>query len=265
MKLYILLFSIFIISCKKKERLEEEVLSQKVKVLNMGTFHMGYTTDRYKSDFYVKSNKNQIQKLTQLISKFKPTIILVEIEPQHNELLEENYKKYIKNPFSDTEFQNEIQFIAFEVGRLSNTSKIYGIDHQLGYDYMGIDKLAKEINSKTYLNEHQKIVDFFKSGYSKNLIEQIIKMNEQEYYNALININADLLTYVNTKNDFEGADVAANFYKRNLRMFANINKIKVSDNDRIFILSGGTHAAFFDMLMKRSPRYKLVPLKEYLN
>ena len=89
-------------------------------------------------------------------------------------------------------------------------------------------------------------------------------MNEQTYYDAMINLNADLLTYVNTKDNYEGADAAGDFYLRNLKMFANINRVNVSDNDRILILSGATHAAFFDMFMKRSPKYELVPITNYL-
>lgn len=259
-----LVFSLF--SCGKKEKLNEQELTQKVKILNVGTFHMGYTSDKIKRDFDPQSkvNKEQIQELNTLLAGFKPTIILVESEPKEQENLEKNYSKYLKNPNQETDFKGEIHLIAFEIGRLAQTKKIIGIDKQLAYDYMGIDALAHEIDAKTYLKgqkEIMKIINYVDKGTLK---ERFLKMNDQNYYDAMINFNADLLTYVNTADNFEGADVAGDFYVRNLKMFANINRIKVTDNDRILVLSGATHAAFFDMLMKRSPKYELVPITEYL-
>ena len=266
-KIIILAITTFtLVSCGKKEKLNEETLTQKVKVLNVGTFHMGYTTDVHKSEFdpKVKANKDQIATLNKLLAEFKPTIILVEAEPKEQEALEENYAGYLKDPTKETAFQNETQFIAFEIGRLSQTKKIIGIDKQLGYNYMGINQLAQEIESKIYLNGQKEILKLIKSLETEPLINRFIKMNEQSYYDAMINLNADLLTYVNTKDNFEGADAAGDFYLRNLKMFANINRVNVSDNDRILILSGATHAAFFDMFMKRSPKYELVPITNYL-
>jgi hypothetical protein len=39
--------------------------------------------------------------------------------------------------------------------------------------------------------------------------------NTPEYSSFHRNVNSNLFTYVNTEADFEGADVAADFYKRN--------------------------------------------------
>ncbi|UZT99159.1 DUF5694 domain-containing protein [Chryseobacterium fluminis] len=81
---------------------------------------------------------------------------------------------------------------------------------------------------------------------------------------SLINFNADLLLYNSSKNHHEGADEAGKFYHRNLVMFSNLNQIPVSGNDRIFILMGGTHTAFFMDFLKRSPKFKTVNTFEYL-
>ncbi len=83
-------------------------------------------------------------------------------------------------------------------------------------------------------------------------------------YDFLINYNADMLMYVNSKDNFGGADEIAKFYKRNIRMFANINKIEMNEDDRVLIILGGTHAAFMDKFMLRSLIYKLISLKKYL-
>jgi len=88
--------------------------------------------------------------------------------------------------------------------------------------------------------------------------------NHPQYLESLININADLLTYISTKGKSEGADEAAKFYHRNLVMFSNLNQIQVTSTDRIFILMGGTHTAFFQDFLKRSPKFNLVNVFDYL-
>jgi hypothetical protein len=47
-------------------------------------------------------------------------------------------------------------------------------------------------------------------------------------------------------------------------MFSNLNRIPLAKNDRVFILMGATHTAFFNEFMKRSPRYELANIFEYL-
>lgn len=237
-----------------------------IEVLNLGTFHFGITPDNHKIDYNEKRNLKKIKEITRQLANFDPTIILVEITPENQKTLNEEYQKYLKNPKIKTTFAGtEIQLLAFEIGRLSKTDKIIGIDHKLSYNYM-LDKLAKRIKADKYflarkriIENHNKI-DVNKIGLKKKLL----LMNTEENYNFLININADYLTYVNSKNKFEGADEAAKFYQRNLRMLANINKVNITKDDRVLIIAGAAHAAFFSKFLDRSPIYELVDLTKFL-
>ena len=78
-------------------------------------------------------------------------------------------------------------------------------------------------------------------------------------------INADILTHAGTKDAFEGADEAALFYKRNLRMYSNLNRIHLDKEDRVFILMGAAHTAFFRDFISRSPKYTMVNTFDFLN
>ncbi|MBF8456614.1 hypothetical protein IV494_05405 [Kaistella sp. G5-32] len=78
-KIILFAFTTFsLVSCGKKEKLNEENLTQKVKVLNVGTFHMGYTTDNYKSEFDPKleANKEQIATLNKCSHNSNPPSFL---------------------------------------------------------------------------------------------------------------------------------------------------------------------------------------------
>lgn len=239
-----------------------------VEILNMGTFHMGYTPDANTTEFDERDTENilQVHNIAKAIADFKPTIILVEREPNENTEIQKNYQKYIKNPKMEFSNPTEIELLAFEVGRLSGTKRIYGIDYQEGYNY----RIAGEINNnygiETYL-QYFSILDSLQNKYpteNMSVLEQLQLTNNPMYKDMLMNINADMLTHISTKGNAEGADEAAKFYHRNLVMYSNLNQIEMDKEDRVFILMGGTHTAFFDMWLKRSPKYELVDIMEYL-
>lgn len=239
-----------------------------VTVLNFGTFHMGYTSDATSVDFdeHNKKNQEEVHKIAQMIAAFKPTVIIVETPPEYNDTLQKDYQNYLINPKMKFEHPSEIELLAFEIGRLCQTQRIYGIDHQMGYNYMIPNSVKGKVNDATYeryfdLLEKEEL----KLKYdSLSLLDKLKVDNHPQYLDFLLNVNADILTYVSTKGNFEGADEAAKYYHRNIRMFSNLNQIELDPNDRVFILMGASHTAFFNDFMKRSPRYKLVDPFLYL-
>ncbi len=238
-----------------------------IPVLNVGTFHMGETSDANSTEYDEadEKNKKDILELCQKLSKFNPTIILVETVPERNEILQDFYEKYKRNPDINTPYSDsEVQLVAFEIGRLAGTEKIYGIDHKLSYNY-DLSDVASKNNATKYFELRDSLMRIVNSLKTDgNLSQTILDYNTEEMYNFLITINADLLCYANSPENFEGADEAAKYYQRNLRMYANINRLPIDSTDRVFILSGASHAAFFNDFLKRSPIYNLQSLNEYL-
>ena len=122
--------------------------------------------------------------------------------------------------------------------------KIYGIDFKENYNY---NISVKNNVDKTTLGKYWKLSDENEKKNPEKGISfyDLFKLNNHpQYLESLININADLLTYISSKGNAEGADEAAKFYHRNLVMFSNLNQIPVDKNDRIFILMGAGHTAF---------------------
>ena len=212
-----------------------------------------------------EKNLEQIRSVCRKLARFKPTVICVEIEPKQQRLVEKEYETYLKDPSLATRFEGEVQLLGFEIGRLANTKRIVPIDHKMDYDYK-LGEFAKRIAADEYTliqsGLEARVKEFVAPVTS--LQQTLLKYNTQESYDFFINYNADKLVYANSKNGFEGADEAAKYYHRNLRMFANINKISLDGSDRVLIISGASHAAYFNMFMKRSPRYRLVQLETFL-
>lgn len=239
-----------------------------IPVLNFGTFHMGFTSDATSVDFDENDRKNQedVKKVAKMLAEFKPTVIIVETPPSFNETLQKEYAEYLKNPKIKFENPSEIELLAYEVGRLSNAQRIFGIDHKMGYNYNIGNTIQNKVNDQTYEKYFQLIdKEEKKLNYDNLLLLDKLKIdNHPQYLDFLININADILMHVSTKDKFEGADEAAKFYHRNIRMYSNLNQIELKPTDRVFILMGATHTAYFNDFMKRSPKYKLVDPFLYL-
>lgn len=251
------------------QELEEAIkFEHPIKVLNLGTFHMGYSPDASTTEFDERDKENieQVHKIAQSIADFKPTVIIVEQLPTKNTELQKSYKDYVQNP--DKKFSNptEIELLAFEVGRLSEAERIYGIDYKEGYNYGIAEQINDSYGIETY-SKYFSILDSLQKKYSMEnmtILEQLQMSNRPMYKDMLININADILTHISKKGNAEGADEAAKFYHRNLVMYSNLNQIELNKDDRVFILMGGTHTAFFDMWLKRSPKYELINAADYL-
>lgn len=269
-----LFFSFSVLLCNAQEVNYQTKFADAVPVLNVGTFHMGYTPDASTVEFneHAEENVRQIHEIAKMIAEFKPTVIVVELNPDKQEMLENQYREYLNNPKMKFENPNEIQLLAFEVGRLSGTERIYGINYAEEYNYGIYNTLKDKVDARTLpkygqmMEQNQVFLakEFYKNPQSPTVLEIIRSTNHPAYMDFLININADMLTYVSTKGKAEGAEEAAKYYHRNLVMFSNFNQIELNKDDKVFILMGASHTAFFNEWLKRSPKYKQVDVFEYL-
>ena len=270
--LTILLFATLNLFCQEIPYDQKNIYKMKfddaVSILNVATWHFGETSDASSVEFNEHDEKNQFEskKVAKLLAEFKPTIIVVESIPKNDSILKIDYENYLKNANRKFEKPTEIELLAYEVGRLSGAKKIYGIDFKEGYNYY-IPSQIKNPVDKVSANKYWKLL----SENEKNNPEEgipfyeLFKLNNHpQYLESLIIMNADVLLLSSSKGKSEGADEAAKFYHRNLVMFSNLNQIPVTKDDRIFILMGGTHTAFFNEFIKRSPKFKLANTFEYL-
>lgn len=243
---------------------------QKVQVLNFGTFHMGFTNDASSTEFdeHNKENQTRVHAIAQQLAAFKPTVLIVETTPKYDSVIQKEYQDYVQNPNMYFKSPSEIELLAYELGRLAGTQRIYGIDHRMGYNYMIGEEIENTIDSIGYNTYAENLLSYFpevdQEYDSLALLDQLLLINHDQFLDFLITVNADLLTHVGTTNGFEGADEAAKYYQRNLRMYSNLNRISLDSTDRVFILMGASHTAFFRDFMSRSPKYEMVNTFDYL-
>tara|TARA_B110000240_G_C13362211_1_gene394488 strand:+ start:37 stop:873 length:837 start_codon:yes stop_codon:yes gene_type:complete len=238
--------------------------SNKIKVLNFGTAHLSSTSDANSSMINLEDPKEKadLEKMVRKIAEFKPTVILLELEPKNNEYIKETFAEYKIDQKERLNYSDELNSIGLEVGRLSETERIYGIDSQIDFDYPSLIELANQ--TKTDSLFVTKMMDYYKKLNSLKLKEQFIEMNTKESKMKTFDFYNFLATQ-HSENNYEGAKVISEFYERNLRMYSNLNDLKLSKNDRVFILAGATHTAYLDIFIGNSEKFILENPLKYIN
>ncbi|WP_423999181.1 DUF5694 domain-containing protein [Maribacter sp. IgM3_T14_3] len=285
-KLFFILLICFL-SCrsetsKKLAKTNDEVdfkNAEKIQVLNVGFFHFGTTSDANKVDFDENSSKEQeeVRQLSELLAAFKPTIICLEYTPDIDDKINKGYQKFLENSDKlDTEY-GELSMVGYDVARINSLEKVYGIDNYIGYNYSVGDfienspELTNAIDPKTYLEitntplkEHPELEAKNKNFDNLSLLEKIKLTNNPVMLDYSLNTNADKLFYVGIDDNFVGADQAALFYQRNMRIFSNLNRIKMTVDDRVLIIMGSAHTAMLREFISRSPKFEMVNTLDYL-
>ncbi|HUK62791.1 MAG TPA: DUF5694 domain-containing protein, partial [Dongiaceae bacterium] len=64
--------------------------------------------------------------------------------------------------------------------------------------------------------------------------------------------------------EYIGADVASEWWNRNLRIFSNLTRLATTPDDRILVLIGAGHVPILSQLAISSPEFRYVPLSEVL-
>ncbi|MEI2273204.1 DUF5694 domain-containing protein [Sphingobacterium sp. ML3W] len=270
--IFLVLFQFFSVSAQ-----------QKIKVILLGTYHFNNpgndiikTQDR---NILSKENQQDLDNIVEKIysSDYKPDQIFVESNFNEKKQLDANYQTYLKNQyheFTDTiknkrmkRFfkEGETAQLGFRLAKKLKHQELYPIDSLIE---MRFDILMKEINSNPTL---KKEFDELKLSLSdnclegKNLTQIFLCMNEKSKLDNNIGFYFSFANKIMIGQDYFGARLVTDWYKRNLIMYANIqNQIKPGTKT-IFILVGTGHAAMFRTFFEVDKSFELVDLTKVLN
>lgn len=250
---------------------------QPTKVLLLGTFHFAYPqADGHKVDsanfidVLSAQRQKEIQELTDVIAKFKPTRIYVESSRHgfHDSL----YAEYVKGTYKPG--RNEIYQIGYRVAKQMNHPDIHTVDAGsfAGDNYKKYRWIDSMWSTKDFVDTTR---DNYWQGMYKRLyttgdsVETKLTMLESfllmaEPHNLARMHGHYLAAGFNTKTD-DGPDILSMWwYSRNLRIFNNILKTQPASEDRIVVLFGNGHMPILKHCFQSSPEFEVVELKSLL-
>jgi hypothetical protein len=258
--------------------------SNKKEILLIGTFHFnnpGADIAQVNTfDVMNKKIQNELEVIANKISAYKPDKIFVEweynkqgkLDSLYNLYVNNNYFKFIEERYPNNKFyrQNETFQLAFRAANKCKQLKVYGIDYRqtsFPFDSLinAIDKanqssLRKEIDATLKAYEEKENQDRSKLS----LIQLLLNLNKQESRNFDIGSYITLFNRAGGKDNFVGAYLVSEWYRRNLYMYALIQKITESKDKRVMVILGASHIAMLKEFIKVDRNFKVVELKDIL-
>lgn len=228
--------------------LTTQAADDKARVLMLGTFHFdnpGLDAVKHEVvDVMTAPSQAYLEALADRLAAFRPTVVLLEYSPDNEDRMNARYRDYLAGRY--TLERNEIYQLGFRVARRA------GLDSVASFDERNTPSDGELWN---YMPQHapQAMEEFTRlieelsaEGQRHHTTLDLRALMQQHNAPEHDRRNKDLYLKFNAvgakDKSFHGADSAASWWRRNFRMYANI-QLHATPGARILVIGGQGHAA----------------------
>ncbi|UFH53313.1 DUF5694 domain-containing protein [Spirosoma sp. KNUC1025] len=249
----------------------------KIKILLLGTFHFGPTSDRGKTSFedlFSAKRQQEIQQLTTQLARLRPDKIFIENEPDQQAHWDSVYNQYQKGTLDTTKQRNEIFQIGLRTARKAGLPRAICVDHiqQLPYDKIQAfdqrtskDSVAqRKMAAYKLLSVPYPYPKKTKTLAGSTLNEYLLYVNSPAYDAGN---RADYFVYAPSSgydNDYTGVEFITSWYDRNAKIFTNILRQAEPTDTLHILLFGSSHMLPLRHYFQMHPYFEVVELADVL-
>jgi len=242
--------------------------AQPAQVMLFSTFHFkdaGLDVAKVEDiDIYTEANQAYLEGLTKRLKEFKPTRVLLEYNPENDELINERYREYLAGNFELP--ANEIYQLGFRIAKLAGHERVYSFDNRdVGWKAEAMFEYAKEHDSQE-MKIFNKILETYTADEERARSTMSLKKLLQRQNDPKIErMNMDLYLVTNrigAGDGYVGAASTASWWERNFYMYANIQKF-AEPGERVIAIGGTGHMAILKQLLKIDRRLDGVSVDSY--
>ena len=267
----VLLGVVFKLTAQDQTQLFKETNPKEV--LLLGTFHYhnpGADVAQTKS-FDILSPKAQkdLDKMTAQILAFNPTKLFVEWPYKEQAELDSLYNLYKAGNYFKQENlsnfykKNEIFQLAFRVAKANNLERVYAIDYtETNFPYTEVMEDI-EANQQTQLQQEiEEKLKWFSADFDSQIDQGVsltaltLAMNTKAMRYESNNLHNNVLSLAGNTEQFNGALLTAEWYKRNLYMWSLVRKYTEEPDKRVMVLAGSSHAAMFQIFVDQDNKWQ---------
>jgi Family of unknown function (DUF5694) len=227
----------------------------KTEVMMIGVFHFANPQlDSVKSEtinVMTPASQRYLEQLTDRIAKFKPTVVLLEFDPASTAEIQEKYERYRQKKFDLP--ANEIYQLGFRIARKANLSHVHSFDEQtVHWNAEPMFQRMEREDPQTLQRVEQTIAELGKKQQhdhaTLSLQQLLIQTNSrlEDVVNKSLYIDTN---HVGAGAGFEGADASASWWRRNFRMYANVQR-HATPGARVVVIGGQGHTAILKDLLQ---------------
>lgn len=259
---------------------------QSAKILILGVYHMdnpGQDAVNLQADDVLSAKRQrELAELVEKLARFQPTKIAIEA-PYRNMTWPNRYKQFLAGEYKLG--RNEVEQIGFQLSKRLNLSTLYPVDYPMWMNGWTPSEMELSKPNQKWANdqtappktegkpsapEAQKKVEppalseEDKILRQSTITEYLRRLNSET---ALLRNHAGymrMLLPTESIGIYARTDEVTNWYKRNLRIFTNLNRITDFGNDRILLIIGAGHLKILRDFAIDAPQYCLVEAETYL-
>jgi hypothetical protein len=233
----------------------------RVQVLLLGSYHMSNPgMDRYNleaDDVLTDKRQAEIADVVDALARFRPTKVAVEA-PWADSAAPARYAAFRRGSLELR--RSEEEQIGFRLAARLEHDRIYPIDVRLA---MNDEALGPVIGQHPAFQQRLQELDSLGAGVMATMAawlaegtigEMLTKMNQPDHIEQAHLPYIAYFTPMVAGETYAGADMVADWYKRNLRIFANLTRI-AEFGDRIVVVYGQGHVKLLQDAVAQHPDY----------
>jgi hypothetical protein len=245
-------------------------------VLLVGTFHFSNAgLDSYRPQFDVDilspDRQAQVVQLVRQLATYRPTKVAVEAMPDQQARLDSLYERYRNGQHQLG--SNEIFQVGFRLAHALGLPRVHAVDAERRFyePWVDPDSFARARGQQNLLDpdlvaQYQRLARWEDAAKVRQpLGDYLLYLNEPQ---RLLRSHGQYLIgnfEVGDSVTYPGVDSKTAWYNRNLRIFANLQRLVASRNERIILIIGAGHVPLLRHCVESSPQFRLVELADVLS
>lgn len=238
-----------------------------IPVMVLGSYHFtGGGLDQVNKavdDHLSPARQEEIARVLDRLERFKPTKIMVEVEPQFEERINQQYRDYVAGRFALR--VSETDQLGMALAKRLGHTRLYAVDFKNGMDFPAMVGAAQAAGQTRLLGDFQSMMGEAERMFGQmhgSVLETLRVHNSPQ---ALAMHDGYLtLAQMGTPAEPVGAKQMADWWGRNLIIFARIAQ-QAEPGDRILVIYGSSHKFLLDHFFDRAAQFESVQVLDYLN
>jgi len=247
---------------------------QKIKIMLVGTYHFANPgRDKFNinvDDYSTPERQKQIQEVNNSLAKFGPEKIFLESNAKYQAQADEHFQQYKEGKVEITgKMLNERLQIGEKLAKQLNNKHIYAADADGKWLGQQVEHYADSANLGYYKN-FVKVFSEYITYYNQYVSTHTVKQNlayinhPQELLNHNHIMYNNIFPRVGAGAGYIGAELVGEWYKRNIKIYANILKNVAPTDKRIMVLFGSGHIHILKQLFKDNLDFEVIEANIYL-
>jgi hypothetical protein len=240
----------------------------RARVMVLGTYHFENPgLDVVKSevaDVLAPAKQTEMARVVEALARFRPTKIAVEVRAEGAPRLDSLYSAYAAG--RDSLGRSEVQQLGFRLARRFGHTRLFAIDHGGEFPFGAVMQYAQE-HDPSFVQRVQRLMADLTSETNRNQrrksIGDILRLENDPKGIERGHAMYLEMASVGAGDTYVGADLLAKWYRRNILIFSDVQRI-AQPGDRMLVIFGSGHSPILRELISGDARLELVEPNQYL-